>query len=75
MSNLTDLQDAKTNLIANLKAISVNPKPTYNIDGQSVSHDAYRASLLQSIRDINELLAAEGDDNYEPWETSILGDT
>lgn len=31
-----------------------NPKPTYSIDGQSVSWNQYRDSLFKNLDDINQ---------------------
>jgi len=58
-----DLKSIRDNYIAALKADSLNPLPDYSLDGESVSRDAWRSSLLQKIHDLNRLIAAE-----EPFE-------
>ncbi len=42
-----------------LTATSPGGKPSYQIDGQSVDHTAYRLSLYQELELLNRLLAAE----------------
>ena len=57
MSDLTNLTTARTRLLTELASVTSSPKKSYSIDGQSVDHNAYRRSLLQEIKEINELLA------------------
>lgn len=75
MSDLSSLQTAKSNLIARYEEVTANPQPTYSVDGQSVSHDAYRRSLLDEIARVNALLAREGDDQLGPFEEPLRGVT
>ncbi len=75
MSNLTSLTNARANLIAKYEEATANPKPSYSVDGQSVSHSEYRRSLLEEILRIDELLAREGDDNAGPFEETLRGIT
>lgn len=63
-SEIDDLLATRANLIATLRVESASPKPSYSINGQSVDWNGYRASLMQQIESINQMIAAiEG-----PWE-------
>lgn len=62
---LENLQTIRTNLIAALLTESASPKPNYSIDGQSMSWNDYRISLLSQIRTLDELIGAE-----DPFEIS-----
>ena len=59
----------RSNLLAYLATESANPKPSYSIDGQSVSWDQHRTSIMQQISELNELIAAADG----PWEVESLG--
>jgi hypothetical protein len=50
------LQEVQLNYLNALAIESANPKPTYSLDGQNVSWDEYRASLLKTIEGINALI-------------------
>ena len=58
-SNLDNLQQIKSNLIAKLEEVTQCPKPTYSIDGQSVSWTEYYKMLMEQIKSINELIQME----------------
>lgn len=75
MSSLQDLQTARSNLIARYREATENPRPTYDVDGQRVEHNAFRRSLLDEIGRLNRLLAAEGDASLGPFEEITLGET
>ena len=61
-SDLENLKTRRSTIYTELAALS--SKKTYTIEGQSVDHNAFRKSLLEELRMINELIAgAEG-----PWE-------
>jgi hypothetical protein len=51
-----NLQTAIEGLTAKLATVYANPKPSYSINGQSVSWDAYRASLLSELEKLKALL-------------------
>lgn len=53
-----NLLTIRSNLLAKLAEISADPKPSYSINGQSVSWDQHRQSLLNEVKMINEQLAA-----------------
>lgn len=56
-----DLQTALDNVIAKILEISANPKPSYSIDGQSVSWGDYYRMLAQMRKDLKEaIINAEG---------------
>ena len=50
-----NLATAKSNFLAKLAEISVSPKPSYVVDGQSVSWTEYYKFLTTAIADINAL--------------------
>lgn len=54
------LATIKSNYLATLAAISADPKPSYNIDGQSVSWTEYQAMLMDKVKAINDLINDEG---------------
>lgn len=48
----------RSNLLAALATESANPKPSYSVDGQSVSWTEWRAGILKQIADLDALGAA-----------------
>lgn len=60
MAVIDDLQTTKANLVAQLAADSVTPSMDYSIDGQSVSRTSWRQSLIDRIKELNELIQIEG---------------
>jgi hypothetical protein len=56
-----NLKAVKENIAARLAEITASPKPSYSIDGQSVSWTEYFNSLVQQLKEIE---ARE----QEPWE-------
>lgn len=58
-SNLSQLQTAKQQILANLVSITANPKPTYSLDGQSVSWESYHSMLVTQLAAINDLIVIE----------------
>lgn len=59
MSNLDLLNTAKTNILNNLTTITTNPKPTYSLDGQSISWSEYHQMLVTQLNTINDLIVIE----------------
>ena len=49
----------KTAALAALAAALANPKPSYNVDGQQVSHDEHVKTLQGTVDWANSQLAAE----------------
>lgn len=63
MSNTSQLETIKSQTLERLVEITAAPKPTYNVDGQSVSWSEYRESLQRTIDWCNQQLSTE-----EPFE-------
>ncbi len=62
---MTDVETIKasiSNWLAALYADSLNPRPDYSIDGQTVSRAAWRDSLTRNIKEHQEMLAL-----FEPF--------
>lgn len=59
MANTDDLTTARNNYIAQLKDISVNPKPTYTVDGQTFKWTEYQKFLTEQIKTLEGLIASE----------------
>ena len=59
MSDLSDLQTIKSQIIANLKAATLTPKVSYSIDGQAVNWTQYQAEMRKQLKDINLLIGTE----------------
>lgn len=49
MSQISNVADAITNLAAQIKDLTVNPKPSYSINGQAVSWGEYLAMLTDQL--------------------------
>lgn len=54
-SDLEQIRTLRSNYLAALVADSINPKPDYSIDGQTVSRAQWRADLFSKIKELNEL--------------------
>lgn len=59
MSDLSDLQEIKSNMIARLKEVTAKPKANYSIDGQSVNWADYTEMLREQIKEITDLINLE----------------
>lgn len=70
MADVDDLKTIKAQVLAILKDITTNPKPSYVIDGQAVRWSEYQRMLLSQIQGLNDLIAAE-----EPFEVITQGYT
>ena len=65
MASSADTDKLETRRQAILTELStLSAGRSYSIDGQSVDHNAYRKSLLEELRTIQDLLATAGG----PWE-------
>ena len=71
MTNLSNLQTSLSNLTAALATATASPKPSYSIDGQSVSHESYLAMLVTQIKALTELVV----DAAGPYEEHTIGIT
>ena len=69
--NAETLTSMLNSAVAALKEAIENPKPSYSIDGQSVSWDAYRQSLNEQIAFLREQIK-EAEDIVE--EETYYGD-
>jgi hypothetical protein len=67
---LENLTTARDQIAANLAAITAQPKPTYSIDGQSVSWQSLFDSYIAQLDKLNALIAAA-----EPFEVQSQGGT
>jgi hypothetical protein len=60
MAVIDDLTTAKANIAAILAQITADPKPSYSIDGQSVSWESYFSMLSDKLEKLNQLIQVEG---------------
>jgi hypothetical protein len=70
MDDKQQLASIKSLTLAQLVAIRTDPKPSYQIDGQSVSWESYAESLQRTVDWCDRKLA-----DYEPFEFQSRGDT
>lgn len=56
MASIDDLKTARDNVAARIKEITASPKPSYEIDGQSVDWNDYLKTLLGALKDIDEAI-------------------
>ena len=68
MSDLTTIQTIKSQTLEAILAITANPKPSYSIDGQSVSHSQHLKNLQETVEWCNEQV-----NNEEPFEVVTQG--
>lgn len=62
MSEVSEsLATIRTNLLTAISDVTANPKPSYDIDGQSVSHSEHLKTLLDSLAQINKQIREDGD--------------
>lgn len=59
-TNMDLLNQTLTNLITQLEAITLNPKVSYSVDGQSVSWTEYNRLLLDMIAAVRQQIQIEG---------------
>lgn len=59
MTNTDTLTTIKTQILSNIEDVTLNPKPNYNIDGQSISWSEYLKSLFDSLAMVNQQLVIE----------------
>ena len=69
-SDAAQIASIKTQTLALIAQITSEPKPTYNIDGQSVAWSDYLNQLRQTVDWCNEKMAGE-----EPFEFRSQGMT
>lgn len=59
-SDIEQLASIKSQTLALIAAITANPKPTYEVDGQRVAWTDYLRRLQETVAWCDERLAAEG---------------
>ena len=62
---------SKVNLAQQLAAITASPKPTYDVDGDSIPWTEYHAMLTAQIANISKLIQAA--DPYEILSVAVTG--
>ena len=67
---LADLLATRDNITAQLADMTVNPKPSYTVDGQSVDWDAHFRTLSNKLDELNQVIQAS-----EPFEIHTAGYT
>ncbi len=70
MAYIDDLITARDNFAAKLAEVSASPKPTYSIDGQSVSWTEYYKFLSEQVQSLNGQI-----NDGEPFEEVSIGIT
>lgn len=55
-AEITQMKTARGTLVTALVTACSSPKPSYSVDGQSVSHTEYRESLIRQIKDLDVLI-------------------
>ncbi len=60
---LTQAVTLRDNYLQALVDDSASPQPTYSLDGESVSREAWRDNLLKLVKEMNELIQI-----YQPFE-------
>ena len=58
MDLATTLATAQANLAAKLLEATANPRPTYSVEGQSVSYGDYLRMIQDAMKAINEMATA-----------------
>jgi hypothetical protein len=59
VSSLTALQAAYQNACNLLQEITLKPKPSYSVDGESWSWNEYQSMLTQQIKSLKQLIQDE----------------
>jgi hypothetical protein len=59
LTNLQLLQQTKANVLKTLTEITCQPKPSYSVNGQSISWTEYNAMLTKQVADLNDLIQQE----------------
>jgi hypothetical protein len=57
---LENLETAKTNIAARIAEITASPKPSYAVDGKSVSWESYLATLVNQLEALDRAIIDEG---------------
>lgn len=70
MSDATTIATIKSQTLERIAEITASPKPTYSVEGQSVSWGDYLGQLQRTVEWCNQQLSAE-----EPFEVISRGYT
>ncbi len=69
-TDIENLKTIKSNILASVVEYTANPKPSYILDGQEVEWTEWFEAMMQRVKEIDELIAAE-----EPYEIMSQGVT
>ena len=68
MAYLDDLKTARDQIATQIRDISLNPKPSYTIDGQTVSWTQHLNMLIEKLKPLDIAINAA-----EPYEVQSVG--
>jgi len=68
---LFSLRKSRDNILTVIESVTAEPKPTYNIDGQSVKWGEYLKQLQDSLASIEEMISAADTDQYGEFMSSM----
>lgn len=57
MDPLESLQLARSQILANIVALTAQPKPTVSIDGKSVAWESLMDSYIKALSDLDEVIS------------------
>lgn len=60
MAVIDNLTQAKLQVSNLLVTITLNPKPTYSVNGKTVSWETYYGMLVDKLENLNKLIQVEG---------------
>lgn len=60
MAVIDSLETAKANIALRIAEVTAEKKPTYSVDGKSVSWESYLATLNQQMEMLNKMIQVEG---------------
>lgn len=67
MTLAEQIKQAQQDILTKMLEVAANPRPSYSIEGQSVSHGEFLKMLLESLKTTQELLQM-----YDPyWLTTV----
>lgn len=67
MTPKEQIQAAQVEILTKMLEVAANPRPSYSIEGQSVSHGEFLKMLLESLKTMQELLQM-----FDPyWLTTV----
>lgn len=67
MNPIDQIKQAQESLLTKILEVAANPRPSYSIEGQSVSHGDFLKTLMESLKTTQELLQM-----FEPyWHATV----